>query len=464
MPLKALKTREIMRYGEHSESRSNDGRAIPVSALNRAVSQLLGSSFPMLWVSGEVSNFTRAASGHCYFSLKDKNAQVRAVLFRSRAQAAPVSLRNGLQIEVLAAVSLYEPRGDFQITVENVRLAGTGDLHQQFVELKNRLQAEGLFDVDRKRVLPSMPRSIGVVTSLQAAALRDVLITLRRRAPHLQVVVYPTPVQGDDAPASIVRALAKASLRAECDVLLLVRGGGSIEDLWAFNAESVARAIRASNLPVIVGVGHESDVTIADFAADMRAPTPTGAATIVAPDSEELRRQISGLGRLLAQAWQRRHRELEQRIDTAWRLLPSPAGQLLARQARIHDAARNLVRQFAYLQQRREQRMQLARGRLRVPDIGVPASRIVFQEQRLTRALKRLLEARTQQLHTAAAQLRLVSPQAVLERGYSIVRDETGQVVSRAGRVAPGNTLDILMADGAVDAVVRQVHPPKSST
>ena len=259
----------------HSDSRSNGSTAISVSDLNRAVARLLGQSFGLTWVVGEVSNFTRAASGHCYFSLKDRQAQVRAVMFRSRARAADLTLRNGLKVEVLANLSLYEPRGDFQLTVENLRLAGKGDLHQQFVELKNRLQAEGLFDIERKQVLPAQPGAIGVATSLQAAALQDVLITLKRRAPHIPVVVYPTQVQGDDAPAAIIAALERAAQRAECDVLLLVRGGGSIEDLWAFNAESVARTVVNSTVPVVVGVGHESDVTIADFAADMRAPTPT---------------------------------------------------------------------------------------------------------------------------------------------------------------------------------------------
>jgi len=206
---------------DHSESRSADQRVISVSALNRTVSQLLGRSLPMVWVAGEVSNFTQAASGHCYLTLKDRQAQVRAVVFRSRARAISFEIRNGLQVQALASVSLYEPRGDFQLTVEDMRVAGAGDLHQQFVALKNKLQAQGLFDVDDKRVLPALPAQVGLVTSLQAAAMHDVLVTLKRRAPHLPVVVYPTPVQGDEAPAQIVRALEKAGSRSECDVLLV---------------------------------------------------------------------------------------------------------------------------------------------------------------------------------------------------------------------------------------------------
>ena len=274
--------------------------ALTVSALNRAVAGLLERSFPLVRVQGEICNLTRAASGHWYFGLKDDNAQVRCVMFRGRNSLLDWRPRDGDDVEATAIVSLYEARGEFQLTVEFLRRAGLGRLYEEFLKLKQRLAAEGLFDRPR-RPLPRMPRSVGVVTSLQAAALSDVLSVLQRRAPYLRVVIYPVPVQGAAAGGEIAAMLERAAARAEVDVLLLVRGGGSIEDLWAFNEEVVARAIRAASLPVIVGVGHDSDVTIADFVADVRAPTPTAAAELVAPDAGALRAELAAQLRRLVQ-------------------------------------------------------------------------------------------------------------------------------------------------------------------
>ncbi|HDR9708202.1 TPA: exodeoxyribonuclease VII large subunit, partial [Burkholderia aenigmatica] len=248
---------------------------IPVSALNRAISTMLERSFPLLWISGEVSNFTRAASGHWYFSIKDQQAQMRCVMFRGRAQYAEFTPREGDRIEVRAVVTMYEPRGEVQLNVEAVRRTGQGRLYEAFLRLKAQLESEGLFAPERKRPLPAHPRAIGIVTSLQAAALRDVVTTLARRAPHIPVIVYPAPVQGAGSAEKLVAAVETATARREVDVLLVCRGGGSIEDLWSFNDEALARAIAASEVPVVSGVGHETDFTIADFAADVRAPTPT---------------------------------------------------------------------------------------------------------------------------------------------------------------------------------------------
>ncbi|MBN9463613.1 MAG: exodeoxyribonuclease VII large subunit, partial [Burkholderiales bacterium] len=309
---------------------------LTVSRLNRVVAGLLQRSLPPVWVSGELSNVMRAASGHWYFTLKDASAQVRAVMFRGRAQYVDFVPREGDHVEVRAQVSLYEPRGDFQLVVEAMRHAGDGDLYRRFLLLKARLQAEGLFEAGRKRALPAAPCTVGIVTSAQAAALRDVLTTLRRRAPEVGVIVYPTLVQGAAAPAAIVAALAAAARRAECDVLLLVRGGGSIEDLWAFNDEAVARAVAASTIPVVSGVGHETDFTIADFVADARAPTPTAAAALAVPDRRESMRRAQRLGEQLARAWARRLETLDQRLDTAARLLKSPSAQWQARALRLH--------------------------------------------------------------------------------------------------------------------------------
>src|SRR5690349_23004826 len=268
---------------------------LTVSALARSVRDLLEHRYPLLWVAGEISNLTLAKSGHAYFVLKDEQAQLRCVMFRSRHQQLDWEPRDGMQVEAQVLVTLYEARGEFQLNVESMRRAGQGALFEAFVRLRDKLGKEGLFDPAAKRPLPAFPRTIGVITSRDAAALRDVLTTLRRRNPSIAVVVYPVPVQGYRAAEEIASALALAGRRAECGVLLLVRGGGSIEDLWAFNEEVLARAVRACPLPVVTGIGHETDFTIADFAADRRAPTPTAAAELVSPDRRLLLDAISRL-------------------------------------------------------------------------------------------------------------------------------------------------------------------------
>src|SRR5919204_158850 len=273
---------------------------LSVSELLRSVRDTLERRFPLLWVRGELSNLSRAASGHCYFTLKDGQAQVDCVMFRSRAAALDWELREGAQVEARVLVTLYEPRGRFQLTVEAMRPAGLGPLYERFLRLKEKLEREGLFAAAAKRELPSHPACIGIVTSLKAAALRDVLTTLARRNAAIPVIVYPAPVQGEGAATRIAAVLRRANARGECDVLLLVRGGGSIEDLWQFNEEVLARAIRASRIPVVVGVGHETDFTIADFAADARAPTPTAAAELASPPRDVLLKRLAGCAQSLA--------------------------------------------------------------------------------------------------------------------------------------------------------------------
>ncbi|MFL6715274.1 MAG: exodeoxyribonuclease VII large subunit, partial [Burkholderiaceae bacterium] len=279
---------------------------LTVSALNQAVGRMLERSFPLSWISGEISNFTRAASGHWYFTLKDSAAQVRAVMFRGRAQYADFMPREGDRVEVRALVTLYAPRGDYQLNVEAIRRAGVGNLYEAFLQLKARLTEEGLFDPARKRSVPLFARTVGIVTSLQAAALRDVLTTLQRRAPHVAVVLYPTPVQGEGSAQKIAQAIATASLRAECDVLLVCRGGGSMEDLWSFNHEVVARAIAGCTMPIISGVGHETDFTISDFAADLRAPTPTAAAEMAAAPRADWLASLEGTAQEMRRVMRRR--------------------------------------------------------------------------------------------------------------------------------------------------------------
>src|SRR5918992_4270234 len=310
-----------MQYDLPSDSLAPRGGVVTVSQLLRNVRDTLERRFPLMWVRGELSNLSRGASGHCYFTLKDDGAQVDCVMFRSRLAALDWEPRNGAQVEVRALVSLYEPRGRFQLTVEAMRQAGLGPLYERFLRLKKKLGDEGLFDPEAKRALPEHPRAIGVLTSLAAAALRDVLTTIARRNPAIPVIVYPVPVQGEAAAARIAAMLRRANIRRECDVLLLVRGGGSLEDLWQFNEEILARAIPASPIPVVVGGGHETDFTIADFAADQRAPTPTAAAELVSPS----RLQLTAL---LADCARRLTREMRRRLDYAAQGLDASARRL----------------------------------------------------------------------------------------------------------------------------------------
>jgi len=429
---------------------------LTVGQLNRMVAGLLQSSIPPVWVGGELSNVTRAASGHWYFTLKDASAQVRAVMFRGRAQYVDFSPREGDRVEVRASVTLYEPRGDYQLSVESMRRAGAGDLYQRFLQLKARLQAEGLFDPQRKRPLPAMPRTIGVVTSPAAAALRDVLTTLRRRSPGVAVIVYPTLVQGADAPAAIVAALAAAARRRECEVLLLVRGGGSIEDLWAFNDEAVARAVAASPIPVVSGVGHETDFTIADFAADQRAPTPTAAAALASPDRRELLRGAEALGGRIARAWARRIESLEQRLDTGARLLRSPAAQWQERALRLQALAQRAIAAGRHALAQRAMRVERLRAGLRAPRGEVAGHRLDAATQGLQRVAQALLARRDERVAQLAASLALVSPQAVLARGYAIVQDRAGRVLRASADAAVGDALSVTLARGALQVEVRE--------
>jgi exodeoxyribonuclease VII large subunit len=388
---------------------------LTVSELLRSVRDTLERRFPLLWVKGELSNLSRAPSGHCYFTLKDRGAQVDCVMYRSRAAAFDRELRDGMQVEAQVLVSLYEPRGRFQLTVEALRPAGLGPLYERFLRLKEALEREGLFDPATKRALPRYPRTIGVITSRAAAALRDVLTTLARRNPAVAVIVYPAPVQGDGAAGRIAAMLAQANVRAECEVLLLVRGGGSLEDLWSFNEASVARAIRASRIPVIVGVGHETDFTIADFAADRRAATPTAAAELATPARGELAARVADCVRCLAREMRRRLQYAAQALDGCTKRLVHPAERL----------------------RRSEQSLAQLRARL--------ALALGHRVHRSSAQLERLL-----------ASLSSLDPYAVLARGYSITRTSAGDVLRDAAQARDGEDILTTLARGALQSKVKK--------
>jgi exodeoxyribonuclease VII large subunit len=404
-----------MQYDLPSESLAPRTGAVTVSQLLRNVRDTLERRFPLLWVRGELTNLSRAPSGHCYFTLKDDAAQVDCVMFKSRAAALDWEPRNGAQVEARVLVSLYEPRGRFQLTVEAMREAGLGPLYERFARLKKKLGDEGLFDPAAKRPIPEHPRTIGVLTSRAAAALRDVLTTIARRNPAIPVIVYPVPVQGEAAAERIAAMLRRANRRAECDVLLLVRGGGSLEDLWSFNEEVVARAIRASAIPVVVGVGHETDFTIADFAADRRAPTPTAAAELVSPSRAQLVALLAECARRLTREMRRRLNYAAQALDGCARRLVHPAQRLKAHRELVTQLSARLG--FAFVHRLRGCEAKLAR---------------------------------------LQAGLASLDPTAVLGRGYSITYNAQGAVLRNAQDARPGERLRTRLAQGELESEVKR--------
>lgn len=443
-------------------------KVLSVSELNRAVRGLLEGGFPLLWVEGEISNLAQPGSGHFYFSLKDAQAQVSCALFRNRGQLLRFKPANGMKVLVRGRVSLYEPRGNYQLIAEHMEEAGHGALQRAFEELKQRLAAEGLFDAALKRPVPSAPRRIGVITSPTGAAIRDILSVIRRRYPLARVVVYPVPVQGEGAAQKIAAMLATASERAETDVLILARGGGSLEDLWSFNEEIVARAIRASAIPVVSGVGHEIDFTIADFAADLRAPTPTGAAELVTPDRTDWQRRLLQQELRIQQAQLRLLTELQRRL--AW------CGDRLV-QLHPRRALRDRTQRLDELQLRLNRCMhaQLRHDRARLSGLFAslrehsPLKRLHRASDQLI-ALKVRLQASAQaevartgnRLALAMRALDTVSPLATLNRGYAIVSDAaSGAVLSHVDAVRLGQAIHARLADGGFTAEVKSKQGTK---
>jgi exodeoxyribonuclease VII large subunit len=478
-----------------------------VSRLNREVRVLLERGFGTLWVEAEISNFSRPSSGHWYFSLKDAHSQVRCCMFRQRNMLCAFTARDGQKVLVRARIGLYEPRGEFQLIVEHLEDAGLGALKRQFEELSARLAAEGLFSPERKRPLPPLPRRIGLITSPTGAAVRDILHVLKRRFPAVPVLIYPVSVQGSLAVPEIIAALKLAARRAECDVLLLARGGGSLEDLWPFNDERLARAIVASPIPLISGIGHEIDVTIADFACDVRAPTPSAAAEMAVPDAQEWWHSCARLEQRLIRALHRRLAEKRERLRSvegrAQRA--SPAARLLEQSQRLDEHEQRLQRAMRRRLATLTERLRWLRGRasLTSPTRRLASAALTLEglERRMTRAMRHLEQVRTSELAerrrrlweaspvarlraAGAAQaaldrrldraaqqmlqrarerllpvvrtLQAVSPLATLERGYAIVHDASGAILRRAADAPPGSLIEARLADGRLKARVEK--------
>lgn len=447
-----------MQYPAEPKARDLFERDIySVSRLNAEVRAVLESSFPLLWIEGEISNLATPSSGHIYFSLKDEHAQVRCAMFRMKRSRLRFLPGNGQQVLVRARVGLYEGRGEFQLVIEHMEPAGEGALRQAFDRLKQKLAAEGLFDTERKQALPAFPRQIGVVTSPTGAAIRDVLSVLQRRMPSLPVVVYPVAVQGEEAPRQIVRALKLAQARDECDLLLLVRGGGSLEDLMAFNDESVVRAVAVCTLPVICGVGHEVDFTIADFVADRRAATPSAAAELATPVRLELQQRIEGLERRNRLSLQRRMEYLQNRLQMQAQRMQGlhPANRLLQRQQRVDELEMRLSRTMDY-------RLQQAAARLATLEVRVrgasPAHRLERRRLQCSESRRRLLAAvrefllrDRERLIRISRTLDAVSPLATLSRGYAIVSAHPqGPILTDSQQVKPGERIEARLARGSL--------------
>lgn len=419
-----------------------------VQELNMVAKQILENGLPLLWVRGEISNFICATSRHWYFSLKDEQAQVRCVMFRHKNQYLDWQPKSGMQVEVLALATLYEARGEFQLTLEQMRPAGLGALYDAFERLKRKLEAEGLFDAARKRPLPFFPAQIGIITSPQAAALHDVLITLAKRMPSTSVVLYPTPVQGEGAAQKIAQTIRLANERAECDVLMLCRGGGSIEDLWAFNEEIVARAIFASHILIVSGVGHETDITIADFVADQRAATPTAAAQLVVPERQALLQRVHHRTQRLAHGQQRHFERVMQQLDYLQRRLVHPAQRVQQQTQHLNHLQRRLQTALAYMLQHQQWRWHSLHRRLRAvrPNIEQLSARQTISARHLMEVMQRTLERYDARLGSIYQHLDHLDPQQVLTRGYSMVRDADGAIILDSAVLPVGARLDITFA------------------
>ncbi|HGY3714520.1 TPA: exodeoxyribonuclease VII large subunit [Citrobacter gillenii] len=431
-----------------------------VSRLNQTVRLLLEQEMGQVWISGEISNFTQPSSGHWYFTLKDDTAQVRCAMFRNSNRRVTFRPQHGQQVLVRANITLYEPRGDYQIIVESMQPAGEGLLQQKYEQLKAKLQAEGLFDQQFKQSLPTPAHCVGVITSKTGAALHDILQVLKRRDPSLPVVIYPTAVQGDDAPGQIVRAIELANRRNECDVLIVGRGGGSLEDLWSFNDERVARAIFASRIPVVSAVGHETDVTIADFVGDLRAPTPSAAAEIVSRNQQELLRQIQSVQQRLGMAMDYYLANRSRRFTQTFHRLQQQHPQLrLARQQttleRLHQrmnfALENQIKQANQRQQRMLQRLNQQNPQ---PRIYRAQTRIQQLEFRLSENIRARLSEQRERFGNAVTHLEAVSPLATLARGYSVSTNTGGGVLKKIKQVKAGDVITTRLEDGWVESEV----------
>ena len=439
---------------------------LSVSELNRTIRHLLESEFPLLWIEGEVSNLAEPASGHIYFTLKDARAQVRCAMFKGRVRLLRFKPSNGQQILIRAKVGLYEQRGDFQLVAEHMEEAGDGALQRDFEMLKAKLSQEGLFDVLHKQELPTLPKKIGIITSPSGAAVRDVLSVLQRRFPSIPVLIYPVLVQGDNAAADIINAIKLANAQKKCDVLLLTRGGGSLEDLWAFNDENLARQIVKSKIPLVSAVGHEVDVSISDFAADLRAPTPSAAAELISPDQQAYIEIFNAYQQRFKQLIQHKlQRATEQLSWLKTRLqLQHPNQQLEQQQQRLDDYCQRLNSAYQHHYQQAQHRFDIISQRLHAQQ---PTQRLQHHQNQLLELIRRLQQSiqyklmqKNQQLAAASHSLHIISPLQTLARGYSLVTDESGNIITNSRQSHKNAAISIRLHQGSLQARIEKIIKP----
>ena len=442
-------------------SGSAEKQIFSVSQLNRRARQLLETHLSLLWVDGEVSNLSRPASGHWYFTLKDDKAQIRCAMFRNRNQGVKFKLESGQQILIRGRVGLYENRGDYQLIAEHIEPAGLGELQRRFERLKEKLAEQGLFDATRKKELPVFPRHLGIVTSPTGAALRDILHVLKRRFPLLPVTIYPCAVQGNASVAEIVGAVQQANQHGACDLLIVSRGGGSIEDLWSFNEEAVARAIAASKIPIICGVGHETDTTIADFVADARAPTPSAAAELASPDGDELLQNLQAYDNWFHQRAKLTLYNAAQQLNGLRKRLRHPSDIINTHsqhldhlQIRLHKAMERCLHNV-------ETRLQQVRARHQAQTPQRRLSQLTLQvgylEERLSGAMEKILAEKRQGMSSATTLLQAVSPLNTLERGYAIVQNKRGHVISHIADSHKDDKVAVTLSDGVLHCLIEEV-------
>jgi exodeoxyribonuclease VII large subunit len=447
-------------------NRSIERQIITVSQLNQLAKKALEKEVGAVWIEGEISNFVRASSGHWYLSLKDQQAQIKCAMFKFKNRSTSFTPKDGDKVVVKGNVSLYEARGDYQMIIDYMEPSGLGKLQQQLNQLIEKLNAEGLFAPSKKRKLPVIPKAIGVITSATGAAIHDVLNVLKRRCPMVPVIIYPTPVQGKEATQQLIAALKKAQSLKQCDVLLMTRGGGSLEDLWCFNDEQLAREIANSNIPVVAAIGHEIDTSITELASDLRAPTPSAAAELLVPDQQTLWQKVDLLSQSLAAQSTFKIEQLQSRLNIAKLKLKDPEFQLLKAANRIEQLKSNLLQSI--LDKFSKQNEQLARLQKRLDKLN-PKAKLMIQshqvgllEAKLNSSMKSIITQYQNRLQSSAGELNALSPLATLQRGYSVTKDQqSAKIISKVTQVKEEQKLTILLSDGEVDCNAIQVRPSK---
>ena len=441
---------------------SNSRDIYTVSRLNREVRTILETAFPLLWIEAELSNFARPASGHWYFSLKDEAAQVKCAMFKNRNQLVKVLPANGKQVLVRARIGLYEPRGDYQLIIEHMEEAGDGALRRQFEELKNKLAEEGLFDSAHKKEIPETATRVGIITSPSGAAIHDILTTLKRRFPMQQTIIYPTPVQGKGASNKIAAAINKANARQEVDVLLVARGGGALEDLWEFNEEVVARAIYESDIPIVTGIGHEVDFTIADFVADQRAATPTAAAELISPDRIQQLQKLTSFESRLVNLIQKNLQQKQQQVDWLSKRIRHPKDRLQILQHKISQLNQRNIHSIENTLSSACYKIELLSARIQQHEPSQRIQQLMLRydniSQRFQRASNQAIVNKRQKLSQLIHTLDALSPLHTLKRGYAIVKDENNNIVSQSKNVKVGNEVKTELNQGHFISTITDIH------